>query len=121
MKQPKIIIPKIGPSESSIDLTVVINDYNDTQEDHESAIAVIKNYGKKEEQNYGGVIKNDFKRYVKEYGYCDTPANKSTGDKNCQSEKNNLSTLNIALIITSSVLFIALIISLFLKGKKGKK
>lgn len=33
----------------------------------------------------------------------------------------NLSTLNIALIITSSVLFIAFLISLFLKGKKGKK
>lgn len=38
-----------------------------------------------------------------------------------QDTNKNLSTLNIALIITSSVLFIALIISLFLKGKKGKK
>lgn len=38
-----------------------------------------------------------------------------------QDTNKNLSTLNIALIITSSVLFIALLISLFLKGKKGKK
>ena len=38
-----------------------------------------------------------------------------------QDKNKNLSTLNIALIITSSVLFIALLISLFLKGKKGKK
>ena len=35
-----------------------------------------------------------------------------------QDKNKNLSTLNIALIITSSVLFIALLISLFLKGKK---
>lgn len=38
-----------------------------------------------------------------------------------QDKNKNFSTLNIALIITSSVLFIALLISLFLKGKKGKK
>jgi len=117
MKQPKTIISTIGtPTDPPTGLTLVINDDKDSREDHESAIEIMK--GK---VNYGGVIKNDFKRYVKEYGYCDTPANKSTGDKNCQSEKNNLSTLNIALIITSSVLFIALLISLFLKGKKGKK
>ena len=120
MKQPKTIISTIGTPKDQTGLTLVINDDKDSREDHESAIEIMK--GK---VNYGGVIKNDFKRYVKEYGYCDTPANtpanKSTGDKNCQSEKNNLSTLNIALIITSSVLFIAFLISLFLKGKKGRK
>ena len=42
-------------------------------------------------------------------------------NKKEQDTNKNLSTLNIALIITSSVLFIALLISLFLKGKKGKK
>lgn len=56
---------------------------------------------------FPGILKEEFIKKIKYAGYCD-------------SNSNDLSPLNIALIITSSLLFIALLISLFIGKSKGK-
>ena len=67
------------------------------------------------------VMQNEFKKAVKDYGYCDeTHTGNKHSDKH-SDKQNDLSPLNIALIITSSVLFIALLISLFNGKSKGKR
>ena len=85
------------------------------------AISIAKNKDNKDENlisNLQSVLKKEQDKDKKDKN---SISNLQSHLKKEQDTNKNLSTLNIALIITSSVLFIALLISLFLKGKKGKK
>jgi hypothetical protein len=93
----------------------------DTIKKLEKAISIAKNKDNKDENlisNLQSVLKKEQDKDKKDKN---SISNLQSHLKKEQDTNKNLSTLNIALIITSSVLFIALLISLFLKGKKGKK